>query len=160
MARNVSFSCFLSGITALSLSSGAVAQGQNEDIEHLEVTGRAQQFYLDSRTKLGTKTDADLLDIPMSAQVLTAQLISDQAARDITDLYRSIAGVSEYSYSGVTFRGFRDDGNVFYDGVRGDPYSGFSVPDLFNVARVEVLKGPAAALYGGGEPGGMINYVT
>ena len=50
--------------------------------------------------------------------------------------------------------------NVFYDGVRGDPYSGFSVPDLFNVARVEVLKGPAAALYGGGEPGGMINYVT
>jgi iron complex outermembrane receptor protein len=160
MARNVSFSCFLSGITALGLSSGAVAQGQSEDIEHLEVTGRAQQFYLDTRTKLGTKTDADLLDIPMSAQVLTAQLISDQAARDITDLYRSIAGVSEYSYSGVTFRGFRDDGNVFYDGVRGDPYSGFSVPDLFNVTRVEVLKGPAAALYGGGEPGGMINYVT
>ena len=29
-----------------------------------------------------------------------------------------------------------------------------------NVERVEVLKGPAAALYGGGEPGGMINYVT
>ncbi|MDO6838835.1 TonB-dependent siderophore receptor [Paraglaciecola chathamensis] len=160
MARNVSFSCFLSGITALGLSSGAVAQGQSEDIEHLEVTGRAQQFYLDTRTKLGTKTDADLLDIPMSAQVLTAQLISDQAARDITDLYRSIAGVSEYSYSGVTFRGFRDDGNVFYDGVRGDPYSGFSVPDLFNVTRVEVLKGPATALYGSGEPGGMINYVT
>ena len=161
MARSTaSIGCFLSGITVLGLSSGVLAQQQSEDIEHLEVTGRAQQFYLDTRTKLGTKTDADLLDIPMSAQVLTAQLISDQAARDITDLYRSIAGVSEYSYSGVTFRGFRDDNNVFYDGVRGDPYSGFSVPDLFNVDRVEVLKGPAAALYGGGEPGGMINYVT
>jgi iron complex outermembrane receptor protein len=160
MARNVSFSCFLSGVTVLGLSSGVLAQEQNESIEHLEVSGRAQQFYLDTHTKLGTKTDAELIDIPMSAQVLTAQLISDQAARDITDLYRSIAGVSEYSYSGVTFRGFRDDSNVFYDGVRGDPYSGFSVPDLFNVNRVEVLKGPAAALYGGGEPGGMINYVT
>jgi iron complex outermembrane receptor protein len=161
MARSTaSIGYFLSGITVLGLSSGVLAQQQSEDIEHLEVTGRAQQFYLDTRTKLGTKTDADLLDIPMSAQVLTAQLISDQAARDITDLYRSIAGVSEYSYSGVTFRGFRDDNNVFYDGVRGDPYSGFSVPDLFNVDRVEVLKGPAAALYGGGEPGGMINYVT
>ena len=98
--------------------------------------------------------------MPQSAQVLTEQLIIDQAARDITDLYRSIAGVSEYSYSGVTFRGFRDDANVFYDGVRGDPYSGFGVPQLFNVERVEVLKGPASALYGGGEPGGMINYVT
>ena len=161
MARSTaSIGYFLSGITVLGLSSGVLAQQQSEDIEHLEVTGRAQQFYLDTRTKLGTKTDADLLDIPMSAQVLTAQLISDQAARDITDLYRSIAGVSEYSYSGVTFRGFRDDNNVFYDGVRGDPYSGFSVPDLFNVDRVELLKGPAAALYGGGEPGGMINYVT
>jgi iron complex outermembrane receptor protein len=131
-----------------------------EEIEKIEVMGRAKQFYLDSKTSIGTKTDADILDIPLSAQVLSKQLISDQAARDITDLYRSIAGVSEFSYSGVTFRGFRDSDNVFYDGVRGDPYSGFSVPQVFNVERVEVLKGPAAAIYGGGEPGGMINYVT
>lgn len=136
-----------------------VAQ-ENTDIETIEVTGRAQQFYLETESKVGTKTNLDLLVLPQSAQVLTEQLIIDQAARNITDLYRSIAGVSEFSYSGVTFRGFRDDANVFYDGVRGDPYSGFGVPQLFNIARVEVLKGPASALYGGGEPGGMINYVT
>ncbi|MGB2741310.1 MAG: TonB-dependent siderophore receptor [Cognaticolwellia sp.] len=129
-------------------------------MEVIEVLGRAQQFYLAKETKVGTKVNLSLLELPQSAQVLTEQLIIDQAARDITDLYRSIAGVSEYSYSGVTFRGFRDDANVFYDGVRGDPYSGFGVPQLFNVERVEVLKGPASALYGGGEPGGMINYVT
>jgi len=165
MARSVtSFGMFLLSLSAcygLGMSAGVFAQQVDaESVEIVEVTGRAQQFYLDTKTKIGTKTNADLIDIPMSAQVITAQLIADQAARDITDLYRSIAGVSEYSYSGVTFRGFRDEDNVFYDGVRGDPYSGFSVPDLFNVARVEVLKGPAAALYGGGEPGGMINYVT
>jgi len=139
------------------------AQEQNttvDKVEVIEVVGRAQQFYLDGSTRVGTKTDANILDIPMSAQVLTKQLIIDQAARNITDLYRSIAGVSEFSYSGVTFRGFRDDSNVFYDGVRGDPFSGFSVPQVFNVERIEVLKGPAAALYGGGEPGGMINYIT
>lgn len=132
----------------------------DENIEEVVVYGRAQQFYLEENTKIGTKVDTDIMDLPQSAQLLTEQLIIDQAARDITDLYRSIAGVSKFSYSGVTFRGFRDDGNVFYDGVRGDPYSGFSVPQLFNVERVEVLKGPASALYGGGEPGGMINYVT
>ncbi|QYJ86945.1 TonB-dependent siderophore receptor [Shewanella mesophila] len=143
-----------------SLVSGAVISQQTTEMETIEVTGRAQQFYLETQSKIGTKTDLDLLELPQSAQVLTEQLIIDQAARNITDLYRSIAGVSEFSYSGVTFRGFRDDGNVFYDGVRGDPYSGFGVPQLFNVARVEVLKGPASALYGGGEPGGMINYVT
>lgn len=142
------------------LVSVAFASQQDIEMETIEVTGRAQQFYLETQSKIGTKTDLDLLELPQSAQILTEQLIIDQAARNITDLYRSIAGVSEFSYSGVTFRGFRDDGNVFYDGVRGDPYSGFGVPQLFNVARVEVLKGPASALYGGGEPGGMINYVT
>lgn len=149
-------------IGGLGASFSAVAEKQTdgENVEKIEVTGRAQQFYLDSNTRVGTKTDADIMEIPLSVQVLTHQLIADQAARDITDLYRSIAGVSEFSYSGVTFRGFRDDANVFYDGVRGDPFSGFSVPQLFNVERVEVLKGPAAALYGGGEPGGMINYVS
>jgi iron complex outermembrane receptor protein len=149
--------CIVAGTSTFSHLSYAQ---QNDSIEKIEVTGRAQQFYLETESTIGTKTDLDLIKLPQSAQILTEQLIIDQAARDITDLYRSIAGVSEYSYSGVTFRGFRDDANVFYDGVRGDPYSGFGVPQLFNVARVEVLKGPASALYGGGEPGGMINYVT
>ncbi|MDO6488477.1 TonB-dependent siderophore receptor [Colwellia sp. 6_MG-2023] len=151
-------------LLCLSLSTFIVSDNLSaatkEKIETIEVVGRAQQYYLETESKIGTKTDLSLLELPQSAQVLTEQLIIDQAARDITDLYRSIAGVSEFSYSGVTFRGFRDDANVFYDGVRGDPYSGFGVPQLFNVSRVEVLKGPASALYGGGEPGGMINYVT
>lgn len=152
---------YLAMSAALVQGSFAFASNSDvDDIERLEVVGRAQQFYLDSKTTIGTKTDADILDIPLSAQVISKQLIIDQAARDITDLYRSIAGVSEFSYSGVTFRGFRDSSNVFYDGVRGDPFSGFSVPQVFNVERVEILKGPAAAIYGGGEPGGMINYVT
>lgn len=156
MKKSLIHSAVLLGLLSTQVSYAASEQ----EMEVIEVKGRAQTFYLDQQTTVGTKVDADLLDIPLSAQVLSKQLIIDQAARDITDLYRSIAGVSEFSYSGVTFRGFRDDGNVFYDGVRGDPFSGFSVPQLFNVERVEVLKGPAAAIYGGGEPGGMINYVT
>lgn len=133
---------------------------QTREIEEVFVTGRAQAFYLEKSSSVGSKLDLDIMDLPQSAQLLTEQLIIDQAARDITDLYRSIAGVSEFSYSGVTFRGFRDSDNVFYDGVRGDPFSGFGVPQIYNIERVEVLKGPAAALYGAGEPGGMINYVT
>ena len=116
---------FCSVITATQVAS--------DEIEEVKVIGRAQQFYLESATTLGSKIELDVIDLPQSVQVLTEQLIIDLAARDITDLYRSIAGVSEFSYSGVTFRGFRDSGNVFYDGVRGDPYSGFSVPQLFNV---------------------------
>ncbi|MEM1412605.1 MAG: TonB-dependent siderophore receptor [Pseudomonadota bacterium] len=157
-------------LLSLSVSQSIHAQDADEQettetadsgvIEEVIVTGRAKEFYLETDTTIGSKIDLDLLELPQSAQVLTEQLIIDQAARDITDLYRSIAGVSEFSYSGVTFRGFRDDQNLLYDGVRGDPFSGFSVPQIYNIERVEVLKGPAAALYGRGQPGGVINYVT
>lgn len=144
------------------ICSGALgAQDLNSDeaIDEIVVEGRAQTFYHVRESAFGTKTPTEFLDIPQSIQVLPRQLIEDQAARQITDLYRSISGVTEFSYSGVTFRGFRQD-EIRYDGVEGDPFGGFSVPQLFNIERVEVLKGPSGMLYGGGEPGGLINYVT
>lgn len=150
-------------IVAAALASSAALAPPSmaaTEMEEIIVTGRAQTFYLETTTSAGSRLELDVLELPQSVQLLPEQLIIDQAARDITDLYRSIAGVSEFSYSGVTFRGFRDSDNVFYDGVRGDPFSGFGVPQIYNIERVEVLKGPSAALYGGGEPGGMINYVT
>lgn len=122
------------------------------------VTGRAQRLYRVEEATIG-KVPADPLDIPQSVQVITNQLIEDQGARDVTDLYRNVSGVSFFSYSGVTFRGFRQD-EAFYDGLRGNPFTGFSVPQLFNIDRVEFLKGPAGMLYGPGSPGGTINYVT
>lgn len=128
-------------------------------IEEVVVTGRAREFYRVDDTSFATKTPTPVLNVPQSVQVLTRQLIEDQAARDTTDLYRSISGMTFFSYSGVTFRGFRQD-EIRYDGVRGDPFAGFAVPQLFTIERVEVLKGVAGMLYGSGEPGGIINYVT
>lgn len=110
----------------------ASTQAETKAPERIVVRGRAMQMYVDKETEIGTKTAINVMELPQSVQVLTEQLIDDQAARNITDLYRSIAGVSEFSYSGVTFRGFRDDANVFYDGVRGDPYSGFSQGEIAN----------------------------
>lgn len=129
------------------------------ELDGVNVVGRAQTLYKSEDAAVATRTDTPLALVPQSVQVLPRELIDDQAARQITDLYRSISGISFFSYAGVTLRGFRQE-NVLYDGLRGDPYAGFSVPQLFNIERVEVLKGPAGALYGGGEPGGVINYVT
>lgn len=149
---------------AVSAAFAGVTHAQSNDsevnaIEHIEVKGRAAQFYRIDESAMATKTPTAFLDIPQSVQVLSRELIDDQAARQTTELYRSISGVSQFSYSGVTARGFRQD-QVRYDGVQGDPYSGFSIPQLFNVERVEVLKGPSSMLYGGGQPGALINYVS
>lgn len=128
-------------------------------LDSVQVVGRAQTLYKADDAAVGTRTDTPLALVPQSVQVMPRELIDDQAARQVTDLYRSISGISYFSYAGVTLRGFRQE-NVLYDGLRGDPYAGFSVPQLFNIEQVEVLKGPAGALYGGGDPGGVINYVT
>ena len=134
-------------------------QQADKELEVIEVKGRAQTLYRASQSSVGTRTDTDLELIPQSIQVLPEALIRDQAARQVTDLYRSMSGVSAFSYSGVTFRGFRQD-EILYDGVRGDPFNGFAVPQLFNVQEVQLLKGSSGALYGSSAPGGLINYVT
>ena len=144
-------------------AGGAAAQTGDSDnatvTDEIVVIGRAQEYYLQTAPSLGNKFPDDLREIPQSIQILSEQLIKDQAAVEITDLYRNISSVSVFSYSGVTFRGFRQD-EIRYDGLLGDPFSGFSVPLLFDIKQVEVIKGPSGALFGGGEPGGIINYVT
>ncbi|MDF3123880.1 TonB-dependent receptor [Rheinheimera sp. 1928-s] len=150
-------------LTALSISPGYAQnldkQDSDKELEVIEVKGRAQTLYRASQSSVGTRTDTDLELVPQSIQVLPEALIRDQAARQVTDLYRSMSGVSAFSYSGVTFRGFRQD-EILYDGVRGDPFNGFAVPQLFNVQEVQILKGSSGALYGSSAPGGLINYVT
>lgn len=135
----------------------AAAKVEAED-EEIIITGRAQKLYRVDETVTG-KLPTDPLASSQNIVVITEQLIEDQGARDAQDLYRNISGVSLFSYAGVTARGFRQE-EIFYDGLRGDPYAGFSVPQLFNIERVEFLKGPAGMLYGPGAPGGLFNYVT
>jgi iron complex outermembrane receptor protein len=122
------------------------------------VTARAAKLYRAEETTSG-KMPTEPLASSQTVTVITEQLIEDQGARDAQDLYRNISGVSFFSYAGVTARGFRQQEN-FYDGLRGDPYIGFAVPQLFNIERVEFLKGPAGMLYGQTAPGGLFNYVT
>jgi len=134
--------------------AGAEADGG----ENIVVTARAQKLYRVTQTEIG-KIAADPLDVPQSVQVINSEMIEDQGARDIRDLYRNVPGVSADNYATVTYRGFSQD-VTYYDGLRGDPFQTFSVPQLFTIERVEFLKGPAGMLYGSGSPGGTINYVT
>ena len=156
MYRSIALSLVLGALSQAALAQPPIS---DDRIEEVLVTGRAQEFYLQTAPSLGNKFPGDLRDIPQSIQILPQQLIRDQAAVEITDLYRNISSVSQFSYSGVTFRGFRQD-EIRYDGLLGDPFSGFSVPLLYDIEQVEVIKGPSGALFGGGEPGGLINYVT
>ena len=149
------------GAASPSDDAGIVAMDQGEEPAAegtIIVKGRAQKLYRVEETSSG-KLETPPLESSLVIATITEQLIEDQGARDAQDLYRNISGVSFFSYAGVTARGFRQE-EIFYDGLRGDPYAGFSVPQLFNVQRVEFLKGPNGMLYGPGAPGGLFNYIT
>jgi len=135
----------------------------------IEVRAEDDNFLTDTSVSI-TKSPESLLNIPYSIQVIPRAVLEDRAIQDVKDLYRNVSGVTDSPYSAVTFRGFTQRETLF-NGVRGNPYgslendindAGFSTSQgrLTNIEFVEVLKGPAAVLYGAGEPGGVINFVT
>lgn len=106
------FSLLSLAITSIIFSSANVIASEVEQtspnsinkaenaIETIEVTGRAFSLYRPTESAFGTRTNTPLEKIPQSIQILPQALISDQAARQITDLYSNIAGVNGFSYSG------------------------------------------------------------
>ena len=125
------------------------------------VTGSVDKGYSPAASTGATKSNAPLRDIPQTINVVPQQLIADQAARSMQDVLRNVPGVGMSSGDGqrdqVTIRGFSAIADQFIDGVRDDS---LYFRDLSNIERVEVLKGPAAVLYGRGSSGGLINSVT
>ncbi|GAB4362850.1 MAG: TonB-dependent receptor [Bryobacter sp.] len=135
----------------------------------IEVREASSDFLATSSISV-TKSPVQLLDLPANVQVLPKALLESRNIQDIKDLYRNISGVQDSAYSAMTMRGFTQR-EVLFNGVRGNPYgslendlndAGFSTSQgrLTNIEFVEVLKGPAAILFGGGEPGGVVNFVT
>jgi iron complex outermembrane receptor protein len=153
MSKRLVFSALIGAMCTIPKHSLA-----QEPLEEIVITSRLQKLYRVDETSSG-RLPTRPLQSSQSIQVINAELIEDQGARNAQDLYRNLSGVSFFSYAGVTARGFRQE-EIFFDGLRGDPYAGFSVPQLFNVERVEFLKGPSGMLYGQSAPGGLFNYST
>lgn len=120
-----------------------------------EVTAAADQGYAPSETLSGTKVRTPLRDIPMNMQIVTADFIKDIDATDLQEAmaYNASVVVSDNSYQ-ATVRGFRSDWQL-RNGFR---Y--YKRTDTSKVARVEVISGPAAVLYGITQPGGILNVIT
>jgi len=109
------------------------------------------------------KKEQNVQDIPMNITVISEQTLSDRGIATPEDYLRTLAGVSTPGGSqNFTFRGLntatsqRGSGttSVFIDEIGG------SMTNLFDVERVEVLRGPQGTLYGSNAIGGTIRYIT
>lgn len=152
---------------APNISVDFTLQSSTNALQEVEVLGRKETTYKSDYSFVGTRTATDLIDVPQSISTITKELMEDRQALRLTETVRNVAGVSQYShYDDFTIRGFRngyESGFRLLNGLR----SGFSYGNAFtqapltvNLERVEVLKGPGAALFGDINPGGTINMVT
>ena len=111
--------------------------------------------------RAGTKTLTPLRDVPQSISVVTSELIRDQMMISIGDVVRYVPGVTaiqgENNRDQLVIRGNSSSADFFVNGVRDDVQY---YRDLYNLDRVEALKGPNAMIFGRGGGGGVINRVT
>ncbi len=117
--------------------------------------------YIATGTSTATKTNTPLIDIPQSITVITAQQAEDRGSFTIGEALRYVPGVAVAQGEGhrdqISIRGQVTTADFFVDGVRDDTEY---FRDLYNVETIEVLKGPAAMIFGRGGGGGVVNRVT
>jgi len=138
---------------AITLSENAFA------LQAVEIVGRRETGYDNKVSYAATKTATPIKDIPQAVSYVTKEVINDQLAYRVNDVVKNISGVNQFSYyDDFTFRGFRS-GDTYINGLRVLGLFG-PQPILANIERVEIVKGPASALFGNSIPGGIMNRVT
>lgn len=122
--------------------------------------------YRAKRSATATKTDTPLNETPESITVVTREEILDQGATGLQDALNYAAGVRSNAYGldsrsdGARIRGTAPD--EYQDGLRRlfNWYTSNTRVEPYTLERIEVLRGPAALMYGQGSTGGLINTVS
>ena len=174
-SRLAPFASFLLTVSALAIAAPAHAtvpeavtapnadggddadpQGRNDIV----VIG-VKPGYATAETKSATRTATPLKDIPQAITSIERQQIDDQAFRSIADVLRfvpgAIAAQGEGNRDQIVLRGNNSTSDFFVDGLRDDVQ--YYRP-LYNLDRIEILRGPNAMTFGRGGGGGVINRVT
>ena len=153
----------MSGVGGLS---AATAVGQSSDAALQEVVVTA------------TKQEQPLSKVPISIAAYTAETMDREGVRNVEDIVQMTPGVtfSRDSFgsgtsTNIAIRGVSSDAGAATTGiyiddvpiqVRNNPQTAFgsSFPQVFDLARIEVLRGPQGTLFGAGSEGGAVRFIT
>jgi catecholate siderophore receptor len=154
--------CAIASASVMLASAAPVmaAQANSVTLAPLKIEGKNSGYSV-QQTRTATKTDTPLRNVPQAVSVVTDTQIRDQAMQSMADVLRYVPGVQMAQGEGhrdaPILRGNTTTADFFVDGMRDDVQY---LRDLYNVERVEVLKGPSGMIFGRGSSGGLINRVT
>ena len=151
------------GSTLLSVPLATAQQDRKKQV-------LAQKEYeLETITVTAQKREENVQDVPMSISVFSDIELEDAGIENTLDLTRFTPNVyMKYSTAGniIVFRGISAFDTSIYSpaGFYVDdvchPLHYMHNPDLFDIERVEVLKGPQGTLYGRNSESGVVNIIT
>jgi iron complex outermembrane receptor protein len=160
----------LPAVTCLSANASAAEDNAPLALEALQVNAASERAdgpvtgYRATRSASATRTDTSIHEIPQSISVVPAEVVQDIGAVRLEDALDYAGGVergNNFGAQGLTeflIRGFNSQ-EFYRNGFaanRGYP----NMPDASSIERIEVLRGPAAMLYGRSDPGGTFNIVS
>jgi iron complex outermembrane receptor protein len=160
VSRKEFFSIFGAFLLSVLLCTDALADAYDE-VEPDTVR-------LDTVKVTANKMEENLKDVPQSITVIGEVELEERGIQNIEDVIDAIPGmfITPNHGSGINFRGLNPsmftDNNPVVMYIDGIPYSskrGFDLA-MVNVQRIEVLRGPQAALYGKDAMGAVINVIT
>lgn len=152
-----------SGLVFLLQAAAATAQTDPASVDEVVVTGR--RLALQNTPEVGTRLGATLLDTPAAISVIGQDQMQRLGRNTLTEAVRGHPGLIAAERPGAagvfSYRGFAENsGALLFDGVRVQSATiTMRNYDVFNFDRIEVLRGPAGALYGEGAGAGAINFV-
>ncbi|MEO6151843.1 MAG: TonB-dependent siderophore receptor [Croceibacterium sp.] len=150
-------------ITLMVVTPPALADVSAEaeaSVGNIVVTAKADGYRSDDGST-ATKTPTPLIDVPQAITVITREQLDDQNVHGLNDALRYVPGVTLDTGEGhrdqVFIRGQSSTADFFLDELRDDAQ--YYRP-LYNIERIEVLKGANALIFGRGGGGGVINRVS
>jgi len=133
-------------------------------LEKYLVVGQPIEGYRATDALTGTKSGADLRDLPLSLAVVPRELIEDRQLTYLGEALDNVSGAQrKLGYGGTQnfgaiIRGFDSGFITLRNGFR--DFGFYTLRDSANVERFEVLKGPGSILYGALQPGGITNTLS
>ncbi len=124
--------------------------------------------YVPGRSATGSKTDIPLEAVPQSVSVIGREEMDDRGAQKVDEALRYTPGIFSQPFgpdsdtNWIFIRGFQaTQTGIYQDGLQLYSYGfGGQFVDSYTLERIEVLRGASSVLYGGSNPGGLVNYVT
>ena len=161
-------------VSVIALTAGMAATAQTDTIAADTAEEAQDQRRFNTVTVTAQRREQSLVDVPLSVSAFDGELLADLGVADLTEVAKISPNVTlEVS------RGTNTTLSAFIRGVgQQDPVAGFeagvgiyvddvylnrpqgAVLDVYDVERVEVLRGPQGTLYGRNTIGGAIKYVT